>query len=103
MAVFVCGVGLFLCVGMQYRALLCTIELFVCTTELYVCIMSPYRMAMISRLLKTWFSLAKEHYKRGLYFANETYDFKEPTNRCHPTAPLPIRSHKKKEVSLETV
>jgi len=29
-------------------------------------------------------SFAKDPYKRDLYFAKETYIFKEPTNRSHP-------------------
>ena len=31
-------------------------------------------------------SFAKEPYKKDLYFAKETYIFREPTTRCHPIA-----------------
>jgi len=36
-------------------------------------------------------SFAKEPYKRELYSAKETYNFKEPTNRSHPICPNAFR------------
>ena len=40
--------------------------------------------------LKLQVSFAKEPYKKELYSAKETYNFKEPTNRSNPIAPCPL-------------
>jgi len=40
---------------------------------------------MISRLLKITCLFCKRALYKRLYSAKETYDFKEPTNRIHPT------------------
>ena len=47
---------------------------------------SLYRLATISRLLKTYVSFLKEPDKRDLYFAKATFVLKEPTNRNQPIA-----------------
>ena len=41
-------------------------------------------MATISRLLKMIGLFCKRALHKRRYFAKETYDFKEPTNRSHP-------------------
>ena len=41
-------------------------------------------VATISRLLKIIVVFCKRALEKRLYFANETYDFKEFTNRSHP-------------------
>jgi len=42
-------------------------------------------VAMISRLLKTQDLFGKRALQKRRYSARETYTFKEPTNRSHPT------------------
>ena len=44
----------------------------------------PYGVATISRLLQIIGLFCKRALLKRLYFAKETYDFKEPTNRSHP-------------------
>jgi len=48
--------------------------------------MSPIHMGWLRWVgsLKLQVSFAQEPYKRKLYSAKETYNFKEPTNRSHP-------------------
>jgi len=47
--------------------------------------MYPYEVATMSRLLKIIGLLCKRALYKRLYSAKEPYDFKEPTNRSHPT------------------
>jgi len=47
--------------------------------------MYPYEVATMSRLLKIVGFLCKRALYKRLYSAKEPYDFKEPTNRSHPT------------------
>ena len=53
-------------------------------------------MATISRLLKTIGLFCKRTLQKRLYSAQETNDFKEPTNRSHPiphsSGTLPLRA-----------
>jgi len=44
-----------------------------------------YGVARISRLLKIIGLFYKRALSKRLYSARETYNFKEPTNRSHPT------------------
>jgi len=44
-----------------------------------------YGVAMTSRLLKSIGLFCKRTLQKRLYSAKETYNFKEPTNRSHPT------------------
>jgi len=50
----------------------------------------PYGVATISRLLKIIGLFCKRAPQKRLYSAKETYDFKEPTNYCHP---IPFLMH----------
>ena len=43
-----------------------------------------YGVASISRLLKIVGLFCRRALSKRLYFAKETYNFKEPTNRSHP-------------------
>jgi len=45
-------------------------------------------VASISRLLKIIGLFCKRALQKTLYSAEETYDFKEPTNRSHPIGPF---------------
>jgi len=45
-----------------------------------------YGVATISRLLKTIGLFCKRALQKRLHSAQETYNFKEPTNRSHPIA-----------------
>ena len=45
-----------------------------------------YGVASSSRLLKIIGLFCKRDLYKRLYYAKETYTFKEPTNRCHPIA-----------------
>jgi len=57
------------------------------TLNFFPYISSPltyYGVATISRLLKIIGLFCKRALQKRLYSAEETYDFKEPTNRSHP-------------------
>jgi len=47
---------------------------------------NAYGVATISRLLKSTGLFSRRALQKRLYSAQETYDFKEPTNRSHPIA-----------------
>jgi len=61
---------------------------FICNTT-YSC-----GVATISRLLKIIGLFCKRALSKGRYSAKETYNFKEPTNRSHPTPCATWVNHK---------
>jgi len=52
-----------------------------------------YGVATISRLLEIIGLFCKRALKKRLYSAKETYNFKEPTNRSHPTYDPDVSTH----------